>query len=149
MLFKEAEGNVEAFAAHIFALLVAKGITPILYGSYLFNHYTGKNAPVNDIDAFIPEAEMEKAYTTLKGRWQVVWDRHWHTIIVESENGKVELDSYEYWCKERQPPIPFDFYGIGILALSREALRVQYEYAAEHSGDGAKREAYKKKAELL
>ena len=124
------------------------GVEPVLYGSFLYVAYTkDASLQINDLDFYVPEKSFKKIILELvRKKIEHIYTPKWHTLSIVLNKVKVELDSMDYWYKGKVDTAPFNFNGIRINALTKEALTAIYKRASEVSDQPEKN---RKKYEAL
>ncbi len=124
-----------AFAKEIIELCKSAGAKPILHGSLALKYYAkNSNISVHDVDLFISENSFTNVIKLLdEKKYTYKYSKKWHVIEVRKDNLKVDLDSYEYWCKGRDKPKKIELKDVKLHMLTLRDLTEQYRIAAEVS----------------
>ena len=108
-----------SFGKEIISICKENGVTPIIYGSYLFRHYIkDKNVIPHDIDFYVPKDFNEKMIKVLdKKNIKYKHLKEWHCLMIYSGDLKVDLDEIDYLYHGPNDFKKFNFEGIQIKAL--------------------------------
>lgn len=146
---KEHFIKLKKFAKKIIILCKDEKLNPVIYGSFmLFYYLKDKKLKVNDIDFYIKEKYFLKLMDILnKNQIKYIHSPEWHTLQIFNGNLKVEFDSINFWYKGPKDFINIKLEGVGVKALSLNALKSIYKKASEKSKDNS--EGNRKKYEAL
>ncbi len=140
--------KLSSFGKEIILLCQEMGVTPIIYGSYLYKYYTKDKGTIpHDIDFYVPKGFNEKMIIILNER--KIKYKHleeWHCLMIHKGGVKVDLDEIEYLYHGPKRFKNFEFEGIPIKALSLEGLMSIYKESIKKSDEPDK---YRAKYEAL
>ena len=132
-----------SFGKEIISLCKENGVTPIIYGSYLFRHYTKDKMIIpHDIDFYVPEGCHEKIIAILKKRkMKYKYLEQWHCLMIYKGGLKVDLDSIDFLYKGPKDFKNFYFGGVKIKCLSLDGLISVYKMSIGLSDEPEKNKA--------
>jgi len=128
------------FSKKILSLCSDLSISPIAYGSLIYFAYTkDPTLSINDIDFLVTESEMQKLIKYLEEDDRYIFEYYptWHTMHIEQNHLKIELDSIDFWQKNRafEPLQSFQLGSLAIQGVSLNDLMGIYKVASEVSVD--------------
>ena len=139
-----------SFGKEIISICDENGITPILYGSYLYCYYTqDKKVVPHDIDFYVPKGFNEKMIKILKKRKiKYKYLKEWYCLMINKGDLKVDLDEIDFLYKGPKDFKIFNFDGMNIKCLSLKGLISIYKRSMRLSNEPEK-SRYKIKYEAL
>jgi hypothetical protein len=128
------------FGKEIISICEENGVTPIIYGSYLFCHYTkDKNVSPHDIDFYVPRGFNEKMIKIFeKNGIKYKYLKEWHCLILLRGDLKVDLGEINFLYKGPKNFVNFNFDGMPIKALSLKGLISIYKDSIKLSNEPEK-----------
>jgi hypothetical protein len=137
-----------SFGKEIISICLKNGVTPVLYGSYLFRHYTkNKLAVPHDIDFYIPDEFNDKIIAILKKKKvRYKYLKEWSCLMIYKNDLKVDLDGINFLYDGPRDFKSFNFDGLKIKCLSLNGLMHIYKKSITLSDEPKK---YKAKYDAL